>query len=120
MDNTGGTPPPAKKPRFFNDPTPRSHRAPPQQPPEPVAGVFAEPDAHGPFKNDICPLDEGPPQVAVDGFDSSLLASIIGKELSATEVKRLKQVSGDNMEKGIYLAPLSPCVSAPQYLGPSW
>lgn len=100
------TPPPVKKRRFFNDPTPQAKK--PASPLPPV-GVAADEPVELPSSNGSPSAPIDPPQdpdtdipVALDGFDTVLFTSIIGEKLSADAITRLVQVSGGNMERGSY------------------
>jgi DNA repair protein RAD5 len=93
---------PAKKRRFFVDDSP---------PPDPT--LAAEPS----FPDELNALPEsvqGPAATAgptdrnggaaesVDGFDPSLLASFIGEQLPEPTIQRLKELSGNSIERGMF------------------
>jgi DNA repair protein RAD5 len=86
---------PAKKRRFFTeDSSPaqvRSKRStPPPQTPPPVADSHVQPQPE-----EDTPEDTG----TVDGFDVGMLQAVVG-ELSMPILQKLKDVSGNNVERG--------------------
>jgi len=101
-----GTPPPVKKRRFFNDPIPHAKKITRSPTPEQDIDVAAqELEAYGLSSDPVIPVVEGPAHesgAGEDGFDTALFTSIIGEELPATALTRLRQISGGNMERGTF------------------
>lgn len=99
-----GTPPPLKKRRFFNDPTPHVKKiAQSPTPEENIDGAAQALEVTGLSSDPEIPVAEGPTNESSaeeDGFDTTLFTSIIGEELPATAITKLRQVSGGNMERG--------------------
>lgn len=98
------TPPPLKKRRFFNDPTPHAKQISHSPTPETNDDVATPEQVSEP---EDLPSDTMVPETGgevsngqQDGFDAALLTSIIGEELPVAAMKRLREVSGDNMERG--------------------
>jgi len=87
---------PAKKRRFFTEDSspaqPRPKR--PSSPPTPPPVVEADAPAH---------VETNGVKEAVesDGFDVGMLQAVVG-ELSAPTLQKLKDVSGNNVERGLY------------------
>lgn len=79
---------PAKKRRFFLENTEDSQGA---EASETATHLSSEPP----------PLLESPPQ---DGFDSSLLESVVGEKLSPDVLSKIRERAGDNVEQGICIA----------------
>jgi DNA repair protein RAD5 len=90
---------PAKKRRFFTEDSspvqirtkqPSEHAPPPSPPPTVGSHEEAQPAAEAPAEN---------PSVDSEGFDVGMLEAVVG-ELSISTIKQLKDVSGNNVERG--------------------
>lgn len=98
-----GTPPPVKKRRFFNDPTPNVKKIARSPTPKQTIDAAQALETNGLSSNLVAPVAEGPTNESgteEDGFDTALFTSIIGEKLPTAAVTRLRQVSGGNMERG--------------------
>lgn len=95
-----GTPPPIKKRRFFNDLNAQAKESGQLPAPQEADSVTEFPGTE-----DV-PTGCASPTADVDvphtgGFDLALFASIIGEKLPSSELKKLSQISGGDMERGI-------------------
>jgi hypothetical protein len=89
---------PAKKRRFFTeDSSPVQFRT--KQPPEPAAPPSPPPaaDSHGEAQGAEAPAHS--PGIDSEGFDVAMLEAVVGN-LSISTIKKLKDVSGNNVERG--------------------
>ncbi len=98
--------PPAKKRRFFVEPSPvaETFEAASSSPPQNQdaghdIGTLSEKSNQGPLEGDI-PRRVVPQ--ATGGFDAATLEGIVAEKLDADAIRRLREASGDNMERGRY------------------
>jgi DNA repair protein RAD5 len=93
---------PAKKRRFFTeDSSPAQVRSKPPSPPPQTPPPAGEHDAQAQAQpEEDRPDDTG----AMDGFDVGMLQAVVG-ELSAPTLLKLKDVSGNNVERGVQKEP---------------
>jgi DNA repair protein RAD5 len=87
---------PAKKRRFFTeDSSPVQIRSKPPSSRPPTPPLAAEHDA------EAQPEEDGTEEArAMDGFDVGMLQAVVG-ELSEPTLQKLKDVSGNNVERGM-------------------
>ena len=90
---------PAKKRRFFTEdsspahPAPKRPASPPRSPPPAPNGHVKE----GPSDNETAA------SIATDGFDVAMLQAVVG-ELNKPTLQKLKDVSGNNVERGALIS----------------
>ncbi|KAH0559835.1 hypothetical protein GP486_003644 [Trichoglossum hirsutum] len=115
MDYPDAELPPAKKRRFFSEPSPPSDH--PSQPvpgdssvpdpsSSPIAAVLEDTQPQGitladAGSGDVCNPDSG--GASAGGFNIELFKSVVGVELDPPTIKKIREASGDNTERAINL-----------------
>jgi len=80
----------SKKRRFFTE-----------DPPEKLVDQENTPVASSPIHNDAGTAAQNEATAATSGFDADLLESLVGEKLEQDVIQRLRELSGDNIERGM-------------------
>jgi len=89
---------PAKKRRFFVDDSPVVDRTLSE---EPSATDEANAFPEAPSAPSTAPQQRGVGDVTSEAFDGDLLENFLGEHLPYSTVQRLKELSGDDIERGM-------------------